>query len=114
VGDLCKKATHTRDTSSYPEALERGLRRKRPLNAAIVEMNACGVSTRKVLHIIEELCGDEVLSSTVSRRAAQLDQEHEPWRNRAIRDMSCLIIDARYEKTRRNRVVIMEIFLTGW
>ena len=75
VGDLHLKVPQTRDVDFYPQALERGVRSERALTAALAEMYVQGVSTRKVSKIVEELCGHEVSSSTVSRLASQLDEE---------------------------------------
>ena len=84
VGDLHLRVPQTRDVDFYPRALERGVRSERALTAALAEMYVCGVSTRKVSRIVEELCGHEVSSSTVSRLTAQLDEELERWRQRPL------------------------------
>lgn len=113
VGDLHLKVPQARDASFYPKALERGVRSERALNAAMVEMYVCGVSTRKVSRIVEELCGHEVSSSTVSRLAGQLDQELECWRNRPLGEVPYLILDARYEKIRRDGTVVTVALFTA-
>ena len=61
-----------------------------------------GVSTRKVKAIVEQLCGSEVSSSTVSRAAAGLDENLQAWRNRPLGEMIYLFLDARYEKVRQD------------
>jgi transposase-like protein len=93
----------------YPSALERGLRSERALTLAIAQMYVQGVSTRKVTSILEQLAGTLEISSTqVSRAAAQLDVQLEAWRNRRLDTVAYpyLIIDARYEKVRRDGVVL--------
>ena len=93
----------------YPSALERGLRSERALTMAIAEMYVQGVSTRRVSAILSELAGNLEISSTqVSRASAQLDQQLEIWRTRSLGDMAFpyLILDARYEKVRRDGVVL--------
>lgn len=93
----------------FPSALERGCRSERALTLAIVEMYVQGVSTRKVNAILEELAGTLEISSTqVSRATAALDQQLEAWRNRPLGDVAhpYLILDARYEKVRRDGVVL--------
>jgi len=93
----------------YPSALERGLRSERALTLAIAEMYVQGVSTRRVSAILSELAGTLDISSTqVSRAASQLDQELEIWRNRSLADIAYpyLILDARYEKVRRDGAVL--------
>jgi hypothetical protein len=62
-------------------------------------------STRRVTKILQELCGLEITSTQVSRAAAEMDAMLEPWRQRPIRPISHLILDARYEKVRVDGVV---------
>lgn len=68
-----------------------------------------GVSTRKVSSILQQLAGTLEISSTqVSRASAQLDGQLESWRNRRLDAAAYpyLILDARYEKVRREGVVL--------
>ena len=93
----------------YPSALERGQRSERALTLAIAEMYVQGVSTRRVSAILSELAGNLEISSTqVSRAAAALDTELDLWRNRPLHEVAYpyLILDARYEKVRRDGVVL--------
>jgi len=93
----------------YPSALERGRRSERALVLAIAQMYVEGVSTRKVSSILQQLAGTLEISSTqVSRASAQLDAQLESWRNRRLDAVAYpyLIIDARYEKVRREGVVL--------
>lgn len=93
----------------YPSALERGLRSERALTLSIAEMYVQGVSTRRVSAILEHLSGSlEISSGQVSRAAAQLDQHLEIWRTRPLNSIAhpYLILDARYEKVRRNDDVV--------
>ena len=106
VGDLHLSVPQTRDVDFYPQALERGVRSERALTAALAEMYVCGVSTRKVSRIVEELCGHQVSSSTVSRLTAQLDEELECWRQRPLGEIPYLILDARYEHVRHQGTVV--------
>jgi len=69
LGPLPLKIPQTRDCDFYPRSLERGLRSERALLLAIAEMYVQGVSTRRVKKIVEELCGMDVSSTQVSRRA---------------------------------------------
>jgi putative transposase len=84
----------------YPKALERGLRSERALKLAVAEMYVQGVSTRKVMHITEQLCGFDVSSTQVSRAAQILDEELNSWRHRPIGEIRYLLLDSRYEKVR--------------
>lgn len=93
----------------YPSALDRGLRSERALTLAIAEMYVQGISTRRVSKILGELAGTLEISATqVSRATAQLDEQLEVWRNRPLTEYAFpyLILDARYEKVRRDGIVI--------
>ncbi len=105
VGALNLKVPQVRDSSFYPSAIERGMRSERALKLAVAEMYVQGVATRKVKAITEELCGFEVSSSDVSRAAKMLDEELELWRKRPLGAFEYLVLDARYEKVRRNKTV---------
>jgi len=72
-----------------------------------------GVSTRKVKKITEKLCGLEISKSQVSELSKGLDAEIETWRNRPLEgSYPYLVVDARYEKVRRNHHVVTEGVLT--
>jgi transposase-like protein len=86
----------------YPGALEKGRRSEQALKLALAEMYVQGVSTRKVSSIVEQLCGVSVSSTQVSQCAAKLDTELQAWRNRPLQAFPYLVVDARYEKVRRN------------
>jgi len=110
LGELTVDVPQVRgDLDFYPSALERGLRTERALTVAIAEMYIQGVSTRKVSSILGELAGTlEISSSQVNRAAAQLDEQLDLWRNRPLTEIAYpyLILDARYEKVRRDGVVL--------
>ena len=106
LGELEFNVPHVRDGEFYPKSLEKGLRSERALKLALAEMYVCGVSTRKVAAITEELCGFEVSSTQVSRAAAELDELLEKWRNRPLGSYRYLYLDARYEKVREGGQVL--------
>ena len=98
MGEITFEVPQVRDSSFYPDALEKGLRSERALRMALAEMDVQGVSTRKVAAITEQLCGTAVTSSQVSRAAAQLDEVFSSWRQRPLGQFVYLYLDARYEK----------------
>jgi putative transposase len=100
IGKVTFDVPQVRDSSFYPQALEKGLRSERALTLALAEMYVQGVSTRKVAAITEQLCGVELTSTQVSRAAAQLDAALEQWRTRPLDVCRYLLLDARYEKVR--------------
>jgi len=66
-----------------------------------------GVSTRKVKKITEELCGLEISKSQVSALVKGLDKEVQQWRMRPLtKRYPYLVVDARYERIRRDGTVI--------
>jgi putative transposase len=105
MGALELAVPQTRDGKFYPQSIEKGARSERALKVALAEMYLQGVSTRKVTKITEELCGFEISSATVSRVAAELDEELEKWRNRPLGCCPFVFLDARYEKVRQGGIV---------
>jgi transposase-like protein len=51
---------------------------------ALQESYLQGISTRKMQHITEKLCGVEFSKDQVSRMVQALDEELDPWRWRPI------------------------------
>lgn len=100
MGEITFAVPQVREGGFYPSALEKGLRSERALVATLAEMYVQGVSTRKVKAITEELCGIEVSAMQVSRATAQLDAVLQEWRERPLREITYLYVDARYEKVR--------------
>lgn len=113
VGELDLRIPQVRSSDFYPHALERGTRSERAVKLSLAEMYVQGVSTRKVKVITEQLCGFEVTSSQVSRATAELDQHFLQWRERPLRPMPYLQVDARYEKVREGGLVVDEAVLTA-
>ena len=106
VGAITVDVPQTRGVDFYPSSLERGERSERALKLAVAERYVPGVSTRKVAAITQKLCGLDVSGSQVSRAAQRLEEELQPWRNRPLGEIPCLILDARYEKIRHGGCVI--------
>ena len=72
------------------------------MNLALAEMYVQGVSTRKVIEVLQKLVGPEVsISSTqISRCTARLDEGLQAWRTRPLDETPYVILDARYERVR--------------
>ena len=100
VGEITFAVPQVREGGFYPTALEKGLRSERALTITLAEMYVQGVSTRKVKAITEQLCGVEISAMQVSRASAQLDEVLQEWRERPLRAIQYLYLDARYEKVR--------------
>jgi len=104
-GQVTFDVPQVRDSSFYPQALEKGLRSERALKLALAEMYVQGVSTRRVAAITEKLIGKEVTSVQVSRAVAELDRQLQAWRERPLGRYKYLWLDARYEKVRVDGMV---------
>jgi transposase-like protein len=94
------------DVDFYPSALEKGCRSERALKLAIAEMYVKGISTRRVTDVLEKMCGLDISSTQVSRVAKLLDEQLEKWRSRLLGEYPYLVLDAHYEKVRKNGSVI--------
>ena len=108
LGKVNFSVPQVREGGFYPSALERGCRSERAMNLALAEMYVQGISTRKMIEVLQKLVGPEVsISSTqVSRCNAALDEGLEGWRNRQLGNTPYLILDARYERVRYGGQVI--------
>jgi putative transposase len=107
LGVLDLKVPKTRDGGFYPSILERYQRSEAALVTSLAECYVQGVSTRKVSRICEELFGEGLSHETVSRHVVELDEELEPWRQRALEgEFPYLLVDARYEKARVDHRIV--------
>jgi transposase-like protein len=107
VGTLHLRVPQTRDGEFYPSILERYQRSEKALVAALAEAYVQGVSTRKMAKVTEQLLGKEFSASTISRFSEQLDMELEAWRSRRLtQDYPYVKMDARYERCRRDGVIV--------
>ena len=108
LGKLNFSVPQVREGGFYPSALERGCRSERAMNLALAEMYVQGISTRKMIMVLQKLVGPEIsISSTqVSRCNAALDEGLAAWRNRPLGATPYVILDARYERVRYGGPVI--------
>lgn len=108
VGEQTFEVPQVRGGGFYPSALDKGTRTERALNVALAEMYVQGVSTRKVVNVLQSLLGlDVAISSTqVSRAAEQLDAGLTAWRERPLGETPYLLLDARYERIREGGRII--------
>jgi putative transposase len=114
VGELNLQIPQSRNCEPYhPSLFARWQRSERALLVACAEMYFQGVSTRKVRHVLEEMCGLEISSSTVSRIASEVDEKLSVFRNRRLdaHEYPYGMMDARYEKVRVNGHVVPQAVL---
>lgn len=113
VGTITLKICRDRDGHFKPDLFERYQRSEKALLLGIVEMYLCGVSTRKVSTVVEEICGVEISKSQVSELTVKIDDEQKKWRLRPlIKIYIYLVVDARYEKVRENGCITSKAFVT--
>ena len=103
LGEITFDVPQVREGGFYPSALEKGSRTEQALHLALAEMYVQGVSTRKVIEVLQRLVGPTVsISSTqVSRAAETLDVGLQAWRERPLGETPYVFLDARYERIRR-------------
>jgi len=108
LGPVTFEVPQVRSGGFYPSALEKGSRTERSVNIALAEMYVQGVSTRRVIEVLQRLVGPDLsLSHTqVSRAAAMLDEGLKKWRERALGNVPYLYLDARYEKVRHEGRIV--------
>lgn len=108
LGELEFAVPQVRSAGFYPSALERGSRTEQSVNLALAEMYVQGVSTRKVITVLQALVGPEInISSTqISRCAQQLDEGLAAWRCRPLDETPYILLDARYERVREAGQVV--------
>jgi len=114
LGALEFKIPQVRSGDFYPSAMEQGMRSEQALRLSIAEMYLQGVSTRNVRKITEELCGVSISSTEVSRLTQKLDVEFERWRCRNLGAYQYMIVDAIYEKVRRDGCVLSSSVLIAY
>lgn len=102
MGEITFAVPQVRGGGFYPSALEKGSRTEQALNLALAEMYVQGVSTRKVIEVLQRLVGPEVaISSTqISRCTEKLDAGLQAWRERPLEQTPYVLLDARYERVR--------------
>jgi len=116
VGELDLRVPQVRGCDPYhPSMFGKWQRSERALLVACAEMYFQGVSTRNVRHVLEQMCGGEISSATVSRVAAELDEKLAAFRHRRLDGSSWpyLHIDARYEKVRVDGRVVSQAVLVA-
>ena len=108
VGTIELRIPKDREGRFQPSLFERYQRSEKAFVLALVEMYIQGVSTRKVQKVVEQLCGVLVSASQVSALVKGLDGELEAWRKRSLAGQKYpyLVVDAHYEKVRREGRVL--------
>lgn len=104
VGELELRVPQVREGGFAPTVFERYQRSEKALLITLQDMFVKGVSTREVTDVLETMGGFSVSAGLVSRAAAEIDEQVRRWRERSLSAHAYpyLMVDARYEKVRRN------------
>jgi transposase-like protein len=107
VGPLTLQVPQTREGTFSTDIFHPYQRSEKALVLSLMEMDVQGVSTRKVTHITEELCGVSFSKSTVSELSTELDARLKAWRDRDLSDKRYpfLIVDAMVIDVRRDEAI---------
>jgi putative transposase len=113
VGRLTVRVPRDRASLFEPTVFTRYQRHEQALVATLAECYLQGVSTRKVRRVVETLCGERVSASLVSAATKRLDTALSAWRARRLdaQAMPYLIVDAHYERIRREGQVLSTAIL---
>jgi putative transposase len=114
LGKIKLKVPRTRNGEFTTDVFERYARYDQVLILSMLEMVINGVSTRKVTHIIEQLCGESVSKSLVSSLTQKLDPIVNEWSKRPLNTQyyPYLFVDAMYIKVREHhRVVSKAVYI---
>jgi putative transposase len=78
------RVPHDRASAFAPSVFVRYEQAEQALLRTLTECYSQGDSTPKALHLVEQLCGDEVSASTVCRVVKQLGSQLTAWRSRML------------------------------
>lgn len=113
VGPITLQVPQTRDGSFSTDIFKRYQRSEQAFVLALMEMVVQGVSTRKVTHITEELCGVSFSKSTVSQLCMGLEPRVRAFNERRFDDVRFpfLMVDAMFIKCREDERVVSKAVL---
>ncbi|MHB0950276.1 MAG: IS256 family transposase, partial [Gemmatimonadaceae bacterium] len=113
VGRIALAVPRDRASLFQPTVFARYQRPEQALVATLAECYLPGVSTRKVRHVVETLCGETVSASAVSAATRRLEATLAAWRARRLdaQPIPYLIVDAHYERIRREGQVLSTAIL---
>lgn len=112
VGVIELDVIRDREGNFRTELFGRYQRNEQAFVLSLIEMYVQGVSTRKVKHVVEALCGTTVSASLVSQLSKGIDETLDKWRRRPLTvSYPYLVIDARYEDIREQGMVSSQAVL---
>lgn len=113
VGTITVRVCRDRDGGFSHTIFDKYQRSEQAFVGVLIEMYVTGISTRKITHVVEELCGTTVSKSLVGKLVASIEPTLKLWRERILKGLyPYLILDARYEKVREHGHVVSKAFVT--
>ncbi|MGI8387832.1 IS256 family transposase [Robertmurraya sp. P23] len=108
IGKIKLKVPRTRNGEFSPSVFEKYARCDQALVLSMIEMVINGISTRKVTHVVEQLCGESISKSFVSSLTQKLDPIINDWAKRPLNTAyyPFLFVDAMYIKVREHQQVV--------
>ncbi|WYP27577.1 IS256 family transposase [Alkalihalobacillus sp. FSL W8-0930] len=108
IGRVKLRVPRTRSGEFSPSIFEKYLRCDQSFIMSMLEMFVNGVSTRRVNHIVQELCGETVSKSFVSSLTKKLDPLVREWAERPLNTeyYPYVFVDAMYIKVREHHKVV--------
>src|SRR5690625_3185348 len=115
IGRVELNVPRTRSGNFSTEVFEKYKRCDQAFLLSMTEMFVNGVSTRKVLNIVKQLCGENVSKSMVSNLTKKLDPIVNEWANRPLNvyNYRYLFVDAMYIKVREYDKVVSKAVYIG-
>lgn len=114
IGKIKLTVPRTRNGEFSSTIFEKYARCDQALVLSMLEMVINGVSTRKVTHIVEQLCGENISKSFVSSLTQKLDPIVNAWAKRPLNTTyyPFLFVDAMYIKVREHhRIVSKAVYI---
>lgn len=113
IGKITLKVPRTRNGEFSPSVFEKYARCDQALVLSMLEMVINGVSTRKITHIVEQLCGENISKSFVSSLTQKLDPIVNDWAKRPLNTVyfPFVFVDAMYIKVLNINVSFLKLFI---
>lgn len=114
IGTITLQVPRHRNLPFKSMVFENYSRSEAALISCMAEMVVCGVSTRKVARVMEELCGTSYSKSAVSELCRVLDKDVEAFRFRPLTGKyPFVVLDATYFKVRENHRIVSKALLVA-
>ena len=115
IGTLTLRVPRHRDQPFHTLVFENYQRSETDLLVTLADMVVCGVSTRKVKHVVETLCGKSISKSSISKVCKVLDKDVKEFKNRRLSGFYPFVtLDAIYLKVRANHRIVSRALMVAY